>query len=147
VSTEDQSTERQILDLEKFGCTEIFRENASGADRDRPQLKAVLGRVRKGDTLVVVRIDRLARSLSHLLSVIETLGRKGIDFKSLGDPINTGSPQGKFTLQILGAVAEFERGAYDCRNPYRCHDQRQATGQSRSAAPGWRRHPEGCGGT
>ena len=71
VSTEDQSTEGQILDLQKFGCTEIFRENASGADRDRPQLKAVLGRVRKGDTLVVVRIDRLARSLSHLLSVIE----------------------------------------------------------------------------
>jgi DNA invertase Pin-like site-specific DNA recombinase len=109
VSTEDQSTEGQILDLQKFGCTEIFRENASGADRDRPQLKAVLGRVRKGDTLVVVRIDRLARSLSHLLSVIETLDRRGVAFKSLGDPIDTGSPQGKFTLQILGAVAEFER--------------------------------------
>lgn len=109
VSTEDQSTEAQILDLRKFGCTEIFRENASGADRERPQLKAVLTRVKKGDTLVVVRIDRLARSLAHLLAVIDTLERKGVAFKSLGDPIDTGSPQGKFTLQILGAVAEFER--------------------------------------
>lgn len=109
VSTEDQSTEAQILDLKKAGCAEIFRENASGADRERPQLKAVLNRVRKGDTLVVVRIDRLARSLAHLLDVIDTLDRKGVAFKSLGDPIDTGSPQGKFTLQILGAVAEFER--------------------------------------
>ena len=109
VSTEDQSTEAQIADLTAFGCSAIFRENASGADRDRPQLKAVLNRLKKGDTLVVVRIDRLARSLAHLLEVIETLDRKGVAFKSLRDPIDTGSPQGKFTLQILGAVAEFER--------------------------------------
>lgn len=109
VSTEDQSTEAQFLDLKTFGCTEVFRENASGANRERPQLKAVLNRVRKGDTLVVVRIDRLARSLAHLLDVIEGLERKGAAFKSLGDPIDTSSPQGKFTLQILGAVAEFER--------------------------------------
>lgn len=64
---------------------------------------------REGDTLVVVRIDRLARSLTHLLNVIDVLDRKNVTFKSLGDPIDTGSPQGKFTLQILGAVAEFER--------------------------------------
>jgi DNA invertase Pin-like site-specific DNA recombinase len=109
VSTEDQSTEAQFLDLKKHGCTEIFRENASGADRERPQLKAVLNRVKKGDILVVARIDRLARSLAHLLDVIDALDRKGVAFKSLGDPIDTASPQGKFTLQILGAVAEFER--------------------------------------
>jgi hypothetical protein len=69
-------------------------------------LVANLGR---GDVLVVVRIDRLARSLSHLLEVIETLEAKGAHFRSLGDPIDTTSPQGKFTLQILGATAEFER--------------------------------------
>ena len=109
VSTDEQSTEAQILDLRRHGCTEIFRENASGADRERPQLRAVLGRVGKGDTLVVARIDRLARSLAHLLEVIATLERKGVAFRSLGDPIDTASPQGKFTLQILGAVAEFER--------------------------------------
>ncbi|MFM2042905.1 MAG: hypothetical protein RLY86_1481 [Pseudomonadota bacterium] len=109
VSTEEQSTEAQVIELKRFGCTQIFQENASGADRERPQLKAVLDRLRPGDTLVVVRIDRLARSLAHLLEIIATLEGRGAAFKSLGDPIDTGSPQGKFTLQILGAVAEFER--------------------------------------
>jgi DNA invertase Pin-like site-specific DNA recombinase len=86
VSTEDQSTEGQILDLRKFGCTEMFRENASSADRERPQLKAVLNRVRRGDTLVVVRIDRLARSPTHLLDVMETLERKGVViFRQIGE--------------------------------------------------------------
>jgi hypothetical protein len=69
----------------------------------------VLERIGKGDTLVVVRIDRLARSLSHLLEVIERLEGKGAFFRSLQDPIDTASPQGKFTLQVLGAAAEFER--------------------------------------
>ena len=72
-------------------------------------LARVLERIGKGDTLVVVRIDRLARSLSHLLEVIERLEAKGAFFRSLTDPIDTSSPQGKFTLQVLGAAAEFER--------------------------------------
>ena len=72
-------------------------------------LARVLERIGKGDTLVVVRIDRLARSLSHLLEVIERLEAKGAFFRSLQDPIDTASPQGKFTLQVLGAAAEFER--------------------------------------
>jgi len=72
-------------------------------------LARVLERIGKGDTLVVVRIDRLARSLSHLLEVIERLEAKGAFFRSIQDPIDTGSPQGKFTLQVLGAAAEFER--------------------------------------
>ena len=72
-------------------------------------LARVLERIGKGDTLVVVRIDRLARSLSHLLEVIERLEAKGAFFRSLTDPIDTASPQGKFTLQVLGAAAEFER--------------------------------------
>jgi len=72
-------------------------------------LARVLERVSKGDTLVVVRIDRLARSLSHLLEVIERLEAKGAFFRSIQDPIDTASPQGKFTLQVLGAAAEFER--------------------------------------
>ena len=69
----------------------------------------MLERISNGDTLVVVRIDRLARSLSHLLEVIERLEAKGAFFRSLTDPIDTSSPQGKFTLQVLGAAAEFER--------------------------------------
>jgi hypothetical protein len=72
-------------------------------------LARVLERIGKGDTLVVVRIDRLARSLSHLLEVIERLEAKGAFFLSIQDPIDTRSPQGKFTLQVLGAAAEFER--------------------------------------
>ena len=88
---------------------EIFEEHASGGNRARPVLARVLERIGKGDTLVVVRIDRLARSLSHLLEVIERLEGKGAFFRSLQHPIDTASPQGKFKVQVLGAAAEFER--------------------------------------
>jgi len=109
VSTEDQTPLPQAQALTAAGCTEIHEEQASGGDRARPVLARVLERTRKGDTLVVVRIDRLARSLSHLLEVIERLEAKGAFFRSIQDPIDTASPQGKFTLQVLGAAAEFER--------------------------------------
>src|SRR3954468_9097373 len=109
VSTDEQTTDPQIDALTAAGCQTILREHGSGGDRARPELKRVLERCGRGDVLVVVRIDRLARSLSHLLEIIETLERRGAGFRSLGDPIDTTSPQGRFTLQILGAVAEFER--------------------------------------
>ncbi len=109
VSTEDQTPLPQSEALQAAGCVEIHEEHASGSNRARPVLARVLERISKGDTLVVVRIDRLARSLSHLLEVIERLEAKGAFFRSIQDPIDTGSPQGKFTLQVLGAAAEFER--------------------------------------
>ena len=109
VSTEDQTPLPQAQALKFAGCTEIYEEHASGGNRARPVLARVLDRVGKGDTLIVIRIDRLARSLSHLLEVIEQLEAKGAYFRSLQDPIDTASPQGKFTLQVLGAAAEFER--------------------------------------
>lgn len=109
VSTELQETAAQRRALMAAGCVEIHEEFASGAARARPVLGKLIARLGRGDVLVVVRIDRLARSLSHLLDVIETLEAKGAHFRSLGDPIDTTSPQGKFTLQILGATAEFER--------------------------------------
>ena len=109
VSTEDQTPLPQSQALKSAGCAEIHEEQASGGNRARPVLARVLERVSKGDTLVVVRIDRLARSLSHLLDVIERLEAKGAFFRSIQDPIDTASPQGKFTLQVLGAAAEFER--------------------------------------
>jgi DNA invertase Pin-like site-specific DNA recombinase len=109
VSTEEQTTLPQLQALRSAGCNEIKEEQASGGDRARPVLMRVMERVSRGDTLVVVRIDRLARSLSHLLEVIEQLESKGAFFRSLQDPIDTASPQGKFTLQVLGAAAEFER--------------------------------------
>jgi DNA invertase Pin-like site-specific DNA recombinase len=109
ISTEDQTPLPQSQALKFAGCAEIFEEQASGGNRARPVLARVLERIGKGDTLVVVRIDRLARSLSHLLATIERLEAKGAFFRSLEDPIDTASPQGKFTLQVLGAAAEFER--------------------------------------
>ncbi|MBF0561230.1 MAG: recombinase family protein [Alphaproteobacteria bacterium] len=109
VSTDEQTTDPQIDALKAAGCKVIHREQASGGDRTRPVLAKAVEQCGAGDVLVVVRMDRLARSLSHLLKVIETLDAKGAGFRSLGDPIDTTSPQGRFTLQILGAVAEFER--------------------------------------
>ncbi|TGN68012.1 recombinase family protein [Paracoccus liaowanqingii] len=109
VSTEDQTPLPQVQALTAAGCGRIFEEHASGGNRARPVLARVLEQIRKGDTLVVVRIDRLARSLSHLLEVIERLEAKSAFFRSIEDPIDTASPQGKFTLQVLGAAAEFER--------------------------------------
>ena len=109
VSTEDQTPLPQSQALKSAGCAEIHEEQASGGNRARPVLARVLERIGKGDTLVVVRIDRLARSLSHLLEIIERLEAKGAFFRSIEDPIDTASPQGKFTLQVLGAAAEFER--------------------------------------
>nr|WP_111301885.1 recombinase family protein [Paracoccus saliphilus] len=109
VSTEDQTPLPQSEALRAAGCSVVHEEQASGASRSRPVLGRVLDSIRKGDTLVVVRIDRLARSLSHLLQLLEQLEAKGSFFRSLQDPIDTASPQGKFTLQVLGAAAEFER--------------------------------------
>ena len=109
VSTEDQATDAQVDVLKAAGCVEIFREHMSGAKASRPELAKALARVRRGDVLVVARLDRLARSLSHLLSVIAELDAKGAHFKSLADPIDTTTPQGRFALQVLGAVAELER--------------------------------------
>jgi DNA invertase Pin-like site-specific DNA recombinase len=110
VSTEDQITDRQLDELRAAGCAEVFKEHASGGNRDRPVLAQALARVRAGDTLVVVSLDRLARSLSHLLVVIEGLQTRGAFFRSLRDPVDTASPQGLFTLQVLGAAAELESG-------------------------------------
>ena len=109
VSTEDQVMSAQIDALQGAGCVEVVEERGSGGSRTRPQLARLLRRLRGGDTLVVARIDRLARSLSHLLEIIEDLRARGVHFRSLGNPIDTSSPQGVFTLQVLGAAAEFER--------------------------------------
>mgnify|MGYP002830190185 CR=1 FL=1 len=92
VSTEDQTPLPQSQALKSAGCAEIHEEQASGGNRARPVLARVLERIGEGDTLVVVRIDRLARSLSHLLEVIERLEAKGAFFRSLTDPIDTSSP-------------------------------------------------------
>ena len=109
VSTEEQGTDPQLLELRAAGCEVLHEEHASGADRARPVLARLLRDIRPGDTLVVVRLDRLARSVAHLLAVIEQLEARGAHFRSLRDPIDTTTPQGMFSLQVLGAVAQLER--------------------------------------
>jgi len=109
VSTDEQGTDPQLDELRAAGCTTILEEHASGADRSRPVLARLVRDIRRGETLVVVRLDRLARSVSHLLAVIEQLEAKGAHFRSLRDPIDTTTPQGMFSLQVLGAVAQLER--------------------------------------
>lgn len=109
VSTDDQVHDAQIDELRAAGCDRIYQEHGSGASRARPVLTKLLGELTAGDVLVVVRLDRLARSVSHLLAVIEDLEERGVHFRSIRDPIDTSTPQGMFSLQVLGAVAQLER--------------------------------------
>src|SRR5947209_131312 len=109
VATEEQGTDPQTDELRAAGCATIREEHASGADRSRPVLARLLRDIAAGETLVVVRLDRLARSVSHLLAVIEQLAAKEAYFHSLHDPIDTTTAQGMFSLQVLGAIAQLER--------------------------------------
>jgi DNA invertase Pin-like site-specific DNA recombinase len=109
VSTDDQATDAQIDELRAAGCATIFQEHGSGASRARPELARLMREIGRDEVLVVVRLDRLARSVSHLLEVIERLEARGAHFRALRDPIDTSTPQGMFSLQVLGAVAQLER--------------------------------------
>ncbi len=110
VSTLDQSTDLQIEALRAAGCEKVYQEKASGARVDRPELGRVLTDVlRSGDTLVVWKLDRLARSLKQLIVTAENLEAKGINLVSLTDAIDTTTPGGVLTFQIFGAIAQFER--------------------------------------
>lgn len=109
VSTGEQSAASQIEMLQSAGCRQIFEEVKSASSRNRPRLSEALRVMQNGDTLVVVRIDRLARSLSDLLSIINEIEAKNCYFRSIEDPFDTSSPQGLLMIQLLGAFAEFER--------------------------------------
>src|SRR5690606_34277990 len=109
VSTEDQLNDAQVDELKASGCRVVHQKHGSGASRSRPVLGKLIREIAAGDVLVVVRLDRLARSVSHLLEVIEQLEARGAHFRSLRDPIDTSTPQGMFSLQVLGAVAQLER--------------------------------------
>ncbi len=109
VSTQDQNPDLQRDALEVAGCEKIFEEMASGAMRERPQLTAALDYMREGDTLVVWKLDRLARSLKQLIETVEALEAKGIGLRSLTENIDTTTSGGKLIFHIFGALAEFER--------------------------------------
>lgn len=108
VSSTEQETTLQRDALRRAGVRRVFEEKRS-AVKSRPALRDALDALKPGSVLVVYKVDRLARSLSDLLRFIETLERKGASFRSLTEPIDTGSPAGRMTLQLLGAFAEFER--------------------------------------
>jgi len=109
VSTEDQTLSLQQDALEQAGCERIFTDTASGAKAERAGLTEALEYVRKGDTLVVWKLDRLGRSLQHLIQTITALHERGVGFKSVTEQIDTTTSGGKLIFHIFGALAEFER--------------------------------------
>jgi DNA invertase Pin-like site-specific DNA recombinase len=109
VSTDDQNLDMQRDALEKAGCEQIFTDRVSGTKDNRPGLTVALSHLRSGDTLVVWRLDRLGRSLRHLIDTVTTLQERGIGFKSLQEAIDTTTSGGKLVFHIFGALAEFER--------------------------------------
>src|ERR671929_443464 len=109
VSTDDQTLDLQRDALQKAGCELIFDDMVSGTKARRPGLEQALSHLRSGDTLVVWRLDRLGRSLRHLIETVTELQEKGIGFKSLTESIDTTTSGGKLVFHIFGALAEFER--------------------------------------
>ncbi|MFK8080806.1 MAG: recombinase family protein [Granulosicoccus sp.] len=109
VSTIDQNTDLQLDQLKREGCEQILRETVSGAKADRPVLNSLLDKVRPGDTIVIWKLDRLGRSLQHLIELVNTLMEREVGLKSLQDPIDTTNAQGRLIFNIFASLAEFER--------------------------------------
>ena len=109
VSTKDQNLELQIDALEKYGCQKIYSEKAKGAKADRPKWQELLNQIESNDTLVIWKLDRMGRSLHHLIKVVTELMEKNISIVSLNDPIDTTNIQGKLMFNIFASLAEFEK--------------------------------------
>lgn len=109
VSTKDQNLALQKDALQKEGCELIFEEKASGAKSDRPELRRMIDQLRKGDLVIIWKLDRLGRSLRDLVHLVTEIQDKGAGLKSLNDAIDTTTPQGKLTFHLFAALAEFER--------------------------------------
>jgi DNA invertase Pin-like site-specific DNA recombinase len=111
ISTIDQNADMQLKALQRAGCAKVFKdEGISGATTKRPALLRCLKTLDDGDTLVVWKLDRLARSLRDLMAIVEDLNKRGVNIRSLTEEINTTTAGGKLTFHIFAALAEFERG-------------------------------------
>ena len=143
VSTRDQDLAAQDAELMAAGCAKVFKEKASGAKTDRPELAKVIGRLEPGDVLVVTRLDRLARSTRDLLNVIAAIADRGAGFKSLKDAwADTTSAHGRLMLTVLGGLAEFERDLIRARTGEgrkRAKDRGVRFGRPRKLTPHQRR--------
>ena len=109
VSTKDQCLNLQIDALKEAGCKKIFTEVAKGAKQDRPELTKLLEIVEENDAIVVWKLDRLGRSLHHLIKTVNDLNNRNIGLVSLNDPIDTTTPQGRLMFNVFASLAEFER--------------------------------------
>jgi DNA invertase Pin-like site-specific DNA recombinase len=109
VSTNEQDTAAQVSALKSSGCEKIFREKASGGRWDRPELHRLLDQLRKGDVLIVARLDRLSRSLRDVLMIMERIKAAEAGFRSLTEAIDTTTAPGRMMMQMVGVFAEFER--------------------------------------
>ena len=109
VSTTDQSVDAQISALKKAGCDRIYAEQISGKSRKRPEFENLISQLRADDVLIVTKLDRLARSLSDLVSIMADLDKVGAGFKSLAESMDLSTPQGRLQMNLFGSIAEFER--------------------------------------
>jgi len=109
VSTAEQDPALQLDALEVAGCSRVFTDHASGSREDRPQLAAALDCLRRGDTLVVWRLDRLGRSLPHLIDTVTALQDRKVGFRSVTESVDTTTAGGRLVFHLFGALAEFER--------------------------------------
>ena len=109
ISSVDQNTARQEVLMQELGVDQIFIDRVSGKNLERPELKRMMTFVRQGDTVIVESISRFARNTRDLLDLVDQLTRKGVEFVSKKEAIDTTTPSGKFMLTIFGAVAELER--------------------------------------
>lgn len=109
VSTEGQELTAQLEQLNGAGVDKVFKEKASGVKQDRPQLAAMLDHLREGDTVIVCKLDRIARSTKHLLEIVESLEARKVSFKVLNINLDTSTPTGKLMLSMLASIAQFER--------------------------------------
>ncbi|RWO03213.1 MAG: recombinase family protein [Mesorhizobium sp.] len=109
VSTRDQDTALQLDALQKAGCEKLFEDKASGVKTDRPGLAEAIHYAREGDTLTVWKLDRLGRSMKHLIEIVTELEAKGVGFRSLTENIDTTTSGGRLVFHLFGALAQFER--------------------------------------